>query len=450
MNQPWLASFQSFLRDQRLCDPGMRLLLAMSGGADSVLLAYLLKESGYRVRWAHMNFQLRGQESFRDEAFVRELAERWEQPLELQRVDTRTHAEQHGLGIQEAARNLRYAWFEELRVLHSLDRVATAHHLSDQVETLLFNLFKGTGIRGLHGIAMSQGRLIRPLMYLYKSDILRAVGELGLSYVEDSSNASTRYSRNFLRLEVLPKIREQFPQVEQAVQASILRFQEAELLYDQAVQAQLKKLVEQKGREQWVPLHKLLGLVPLNTLCYEWLRPAGFSPSQVDQVLDMARRSESGHVVCSASHRLLKDRAWLILSPLLERSISSFLIGPQDRRMETPDLTLLLEPAEVSDFRVGKDEREVFIDAGLLQYPLLLRRWRTGDYFYPLGMRHQKKLSRFFIDQKLSRLDKERVWVLQDAGGRIVWICGLRLDDRFKVCSNSRKLLHLRLEEAQR
>lgn len=450
MNTTWLAAFQTFVREHHLCDPDIPVLVAMSGGADSVLLAYLFKSSGYKVRWAHMNYQLRGDESHRDEAFVRDLAQRWNQPLEVRRVDTYSYAAAQHIGIQEAARDLRYAWFDELCLKDTSERIATAHHLSDQVETLLFHLFKGTGIRGLHGIPLRQGRIIRPLMFLFKPDILKAVKELELTYVEDSSNASSTYSRNFLRLEILPKIREHFPQVDQILLSNMVRFQEAEELYDQAVRAQLSQLVQPRGQEQWVPWRKLLELSPVKTLCYEWLKPSGFHPAQIDQVLDLARYSDTGHQVCSATHRLIKDRAWLILAPLHSPEPSSIPVSLSDSQVDTPEFSLELREVGVEAFRTTHKSVETFMDADLLQFPLLLRRWRTGDYFYPLGMRHQKKLSRFFIDQKLSRLDKERVWILQDAGERVVWICGMRLDDRFKVTEKSRRLLHLSMQLRQR
>ncbi|MCU0335512.1 MAG: tRNA lysidine(34) synthetase TilS, partial [Chitinophagaceae bacterium] len=283
-----MQAFQHFLNEQfGTAAPG-RWLLAMSGGVDSVVLGHLLHQSGMAFSIAHANFQLRGAESQRDEDFVRQLAADWQVPLHVQRFDTTAYAASHQCSIQVAARQLRYAWFEEL-ALQEGALIATAHHADDSAETLLHHLFRGTGIAGLRGILPRQGRLIRPLIHARKADVLAYARQHGLAWVEDSSNAGDDYTRNAIRHTIMPAVIQVFPQAVPQLQQTAQHLYEAALLYEQAVQQQLRKLVKQQGGEQRVPVLALLKASPRNTLVWEWIKPLQFAPAQVPEVLKLCK-----------------------------------------------------------------------------------------------------------------------------------------------------------------
>lgn len=445
------------------------LLLAVSGGLDSVVLCHLCKQAGYPFAIAHCNFGLRGEESNRDEAFVQALAAQLEVPLYLKRFDTKSFAAEQKLSIQVAARELRYQWFHDvvngqwsivnesetksnvsrfmshdplLTTHHSpLTFIATAHHLDDNIETVLMNLFKGTGIYGLHGILPKAGKIVRPLLFATREDIQSFATEQQLKWVEDSSNAETKYTRNFIRHEIIPSIAKVFPAVKENVADSIQRFQEAEMLYLQAVQAQKKKLLEYKEDVVYIPVLKLVRSKPLATILFEFIKEYGFSSQQVPEVIKLLA-SESGRYIVSATHRILRNRAWLIITPLpkIEETILVIEEGTTQQVFAAGELRLKTLP--VGEVVMEANPAVALIDKKEIQFPLLLRKWKEGDYFYPLGMRKKKKLARFFIDQKLSQIQKEHCWVLE-SNKRIVWVIGYRIDDRFKISPSTKEVLRI-------
>ncbi|MCO6498049.1 MAG: tRNA lysidine(34) synthetase TilS [Chitinophagaceae bacterium] len=435
--------FSSYVKEHRLFRKGDLLLLAVSGGADSVALAELCFLSGYRFEIAHCNFQLRGEESERDEKFVRSLAERYGVPLHCRKFDTEAYADEHKVSIQVAARELRYRWFDEL--MDSMEPpvwLLTAHHAEDNVETLLMNFFKGTGIQGLQGIRLKSGRIIRPLLFARKQEILDFLKERNLSFVEDSSNLSEKYTRNYFRHTLIPGVRKVFPEGEHNLEENLRRFGDIEILYQQSVERIKKKLVEQMGNEIYLPVLKLQKMPAMRTVLYEVVKDYGFSPSQLDDIAGLLT-AENGKYVKSDAYRIIKNRGRLIIAPLAGEEAGYILIeeGTNSVRFPQGKLTIRRKPWKEED-RISSDPDIALLDASNIRFPLLLRKWRQGDYFYPLGMRKKKKVSRFMIDEKLSPTEKEKLWILESRQ-RIMWLAGLRIDDRFKVTASTKEVLEV-------
>lgn len=463
--------FQRFLQYIRqaihLHPKNDRLVLAVSGGVDSIVLTDLFYKAGFNFVIAHCNFQLRGEESGRDEQFVRSLQEKYEAKVLVKSFDTKEYAEQNKISIQEAARELRYEWFNELvngqwamvneqeargneseekNIHHSpfTIQLATAHHANDNIETLLINFFRGTGIGGLHGIPARQGKIIRPLLFAKREEIIAYANKNNLHWVDDSSNASDKYTRNFFRLQIIPSVKEVFANVEDNLLNNIERFKETEFLYNQAIQQHLKKLCEQKGNEVHIPVLKLQKSEPLNTIVWEIIRAYHFHAAQVEEVKKLFG-AENGSYISSSSHRIIKNRNWLIIAPLQTEATQNILIEEGKKKIIFENGVLLIETFSTSNIQLPTSNIIATLDAGEIKFPLLLRKWKQGDYFYPLGMKKKKKLAKFFIDQKLSKTEKEKVWVLE-MNKKILWIIGYRIDERFKIKASTKEVLRVTLK----
>jgi tRNA(Ile)-lysidine synthase len=437
-----LDAFNDFIAKERLFSPDDRILLAVSGGLDSVVLCELSYRADFRLVIAHCNFQLRGSESDRDEDFVRQLAQRYDREVLIQRFDTRAYAASRQLSIQVAARELRYGWFGQIvEGWKEKAVIVTAHQLDDNIETMVMNFFRGTGLTGLRGMLPRQGRIVRPLLFAGREELSRFADEAQLTWVEDSSNESDNYTRNFFRHQILPLVERAYPSALDNLADNLGRFRETEILYREAIDRQKKDLMEQKGSEIHIPVLKLRKAVPLPTLIYELFSPYGFTPQQIG-VLTGLLDSPSGKYICSATHRLLKDRRWLILSPLHDAGSATILIEEGRTIVDFAQGTLQFEWLPDFTGQPSAESSVAWLDAGQVEFPLLLRPWRPGDYFYPLGMRKKKKLARFFIDHKLSLADKEKVWVLE-MNKKIIWVVGKRIDDRFRLTDTTKQVLRI-------
>jgi len=432
-NKHWAHTFPQFSKDGHF-------VLAVSGGADSVVLAHLLKGAGINFEIAHCNFGLRGAESDRDEAFVKNLAVTIDVPFHVKHFDTNAFALEHKISIQEAARDLRYAWFATFNTI-----VVTAHHANDNIETVFMHFCRGTGIAGLTGIEpyKANERLLRPLLIFHKQEILDYANEAGIAFVEDSSNSSDKYTRNFFRHQVLPSVREVYPQSEQNILLTIKHLREVSEVYKEAMQKIVSKLQFINGNEIHIPVLMWQKAKPLDTITFEMLYPYGFTAAQVPEVIKLLS-AHNGAVLVSGTHRLIKNRNWMILAPLASAINTSVVVVEQnDASIDFPVGTLTLQTtiAQVPD---ASDNNTCMLDAAALQYPLILRPTATGDYFYPLGMQKKKKLSKFLIDLKLSKTAKEKVWVLV-SNNRIAWVIGYRIDNRFKITPASKYVVKLSL-----
>jgi tRNA(Ile)-lysidine synthase len=425
-----------------------RLLVTVSGGLDSVVLLDLVARSGFQFEIAHCNFQLRGEESERDEEFVHSLGIRYGKEILVNHFNTQEYAETNKIAIQEAARELRYEWFGRIvdswgatNVATDGDKyavtknfVVTAHHADDNIETLLMLFFRGTGIHGLTGITplQKERKLIRPLLIFRKKDLSEYAQVNGLSFVEDSSNAVDKYTRNFFRNRLIPQIREVYPQVEGTLLENIHRFQEAGELYEQAVQQHIKKLAVPIGTEIHIPVLKWKKVQPLHTITWELIKAYGFSAAQTEEVIKLLD-ADNGAYRSSPTHRIIRNRQWMIISPVAaEEGTSHILLEAGNKEIVFEKGLLKITTITHPQIPHNNIANEALAEAAAIQFPLLVRKWKQGDYFYPLGMQKKKKLSRFFIDSKLSKTDKEKVWVIE-SNRKIIWVIGYRLDDRFKI-----------------
>ncbi len=450
-----LTGFIRNIQQQHLFTAKDTLLLAVSGGVDSVVLCELCKQAGYDFIIAHCNFQLRGEESERDEQFVQQLGEKYGVEVKLKGFDTEQYAADHKLSIQEAARALRYEWFED--IVRSLESgvvsqetepgtktlLLTAHHADDNAETLLMNFFRGTGLHGLTGIPASVNYIRRPLLPFSKEALLAFAKEEQLDYVEDSSNQSSKYTRNFFRNELIPAISKVYPQVKDNLQDNIDRFKQIEKLYQLSVGAIKKKLLKEKGAEVHIPVKQLMDYHN-RALLYEIIKKYGFHEKQVEELVKLAD-SDSGRYIESplSPYRIIKHRHWFIISPVHSTASTAIVIEEKDKQVIFEQGLLQVETT--SDLKPETSNLIASIDFNKVIFPLLLRKWKTGDYFYPLGMTKKKKLSRFFIDQKLSKTAKENAWVIE-SNKRIIWVVGHRIDERVKVIPSTKKMLKLSLQ----
>ncbi len=437
-----LQKVQSYIQANRLLPSTSPVVVGVSGGADSVALWHVLRTIGYRCIVAHCNFHLRGDESDRDEQFVRQLAESHDVPFYKTDFDTSAYAKTHGLSVEMAARKLRYDWF--LRLQHRLDAQATAvaHHADDNIETLLLNLIRGTGLRGMVGIRPKNGTVVRPLLCCSRKEIERYLTDNRLQYTTDSTNLTLDYKRNKIRHAVLPLLETINPSVRQTLRDTIERFDDAYTLYTQSIEKVMREAVSSTADEIRIDTDRLLRHAAYRSVLFEVLHPLGFSPATIKQAVGSIQ-AEPGICFQSPTHLLLVDRRCLIIREKHENSLhDEYRIDFDTRQLHRP-FELKLEVLERDDrFQPSKARNKIHVDWDKLTFPLTLRHWREGDVFQPFGMRGTKKVSDFFIDNKLDRFAKARCWLLL-SGGQIVWIVGLRSDDRFKVTGSTRRILEL-------
>lgn len=454
-----LQKFIEFIKKENFFQSKDKLLLAVSGGVDSIVLCELCKQAGFDFVIAHCNFQLRGEESERDEKFVREIVKKYNAEIFVKKFDTEKFAEEKKISIQVAARELRYSWFGflidnqqnaidnnkkiENYQLPIADWILTAHHANDNIETLLMNFFKGSGVAGLRGILPKHGKIIRPLLFAKKEELVDFAKENNLQYVEDSSNASDKYTRNYFRNQLIPSVQKVFPQVEENLLHNIQRFNDIETIYSKAITAHKNKLLEKRGEEIHIPVLKLLKSEPLTTIVFEIIKDFGFTANQTEEVIKLLK-SDTGKYVQSNIHRIIKNRNWLIIAPINSLIAENILIEEKDKVVEFSTGKVVIKQVSASGYKLSGIESIAQLDAGEIKFPLLLRKWKQGDYFYPLGMTRKKKLSKFFIDQKLSLSQKENTWVLE-MNKKIIWIVGMRIDNRFKISSKTKNILKISL-----
>ena len=438
-----LKRLKETLNEQKLCSEGDRILLAVSGGIDSVVMAHLFHSAGYDCAVVHCNFQLRGEDSDADEAFVRELAGYLERPFFVTRFDVDEVVQARGISVQMAARELRYDWFGKLLSDQGFDVLATAHNKNDSVETFFLNLSRGTGIRGLKGIAPRREKIIRPMLFATRAEIVAWQKEQQIEYREDSSNFETKYQRNKIRHDVIPVMEQINPGFIESMSMNMERLEEVHHIYRHAIDQQRAALFEESGGEITIDVESLAALHPIKTWLFELFSPYGFSRSQCEGI-GLIMDSAPGRRSISPSHQLYKDRGKLIL---VEQSVDSFdryyLDGP-DKHSALP-FPLDMEVMEREELGpIPKDPMTACLDLKELQFPLTIRHWMHGDYFFPLGMKQMKKLSDYFVDNKIPVPEKERTWILA-SGKKIVWIMGHRIDDRFRITDLTSKVLLLRL-----
>lgn len=424
--------------------PGQVVLLTVSGGVDSMVMAHLFLDSEIPFAVAHCNFGLRGEESDLDTRLVQEWCKGNNVKFHSIQFETKQRSEEWKKGTQETARILRYEWFEVVRKENNYAKIVTAHHANDNVETLLINLFKGTGISGLHGILPHHGNIIRPLLFATKEMLAAYAAEQNIAYREDASNASDDYLRNAVRHNIVPAVQQWFPNAVTHVNDSIARFAEAEALYRNAIAQERKQLLQQRGNDYYIPILKLQKKEPLSTICYELLLPFGFSAGQLPHVLHLLT-SESGRYISSSTHRIIRNRDFLVITSLPADAADLILVEAAPCIIDTGKF-LYSFSIHYKPKTIPANASEAYIDLKQVQFPIILRKWRTGDYLYPLGMNmKKKKVSRLLIDEKIPLHQKEDIRILE-CSKRIAWVSGIRLDERFKVKDSTEQVLVVKRE----
>jgi tRNA(Ile)-lysidine synthase len=430
--------FTDFVEQNNLFTRDGKILAAVSGGMDSVLMVHLLKAAGFNFGIAHCNFQLRGDESTRDYDFCSALAQQFEVPFHHINFDTLNYRAEKSVSTQMAARDLRYQWFEQLRHQFGYTVIALAHHQNDAIETILLNLTRGTGIAGLHGILPKNGFLVRPLLFLNRDEIQKLVEENGVAYVEDSSNASSKYARNKIRLEVIPKLKELNPALEQTFNSNLEHFKALEVVLAQKVTELKEHLFIAVSDEIHIPLAEIKKLEPKRLLLFNLLQEYGFNEATIVDLVS-ALGKHSGRVFETAGFSLLLDRDQLILTKKSNGKFNRVKINSNAHTVDYGKYKLTMLHDD-SPLIVKDNPMATSVDAALLVYPLSLRPWQQGDSFYPIGMKTRKKLSDFFINQKIPLHEKDGIPILVNGNDDIIWIGGYRLDNRYKVTKNTKKV----------
>ena len=439
------TSMLQYAARRRLLKSGSKVLAAVSGGIDSMVMLRLLHDAHINTVAAHCNFGLRGEESDIDEVFVKTEARKLGVSCRVKRFDTTGYAAQNGLSIQMAAREMRYRWFHELAMQEDCDAIAIAHNRDDRIETLLINLARGTGIHGLTGIKPKNGKIIRPLLFVSRSEIEEYAQKRYVKYREDSSNTTDKYARNFIRHHIIPELETYFPGMRQAMERSMEHFSEVELFYNEAVERYKKQIVSVKDDLMYIDLPALAQSPFPSALLYEILKPFGFSNSIAAEILEK-QEYPSGRQFFSDTFRLVCDRKSLILQKINSEPPQEYLIDEQTSQVNIPFRLTIKKFAKSHDYIPNPNPNIACLDGEKLKFPLLLRQWKYGDKFRPLGMKNIKKLSDFFTDAKLSLIEKERCRVLV-SGGQIVWIVGMRIDDRFKITGKTSVVVELGVEK---
>lgn len=437
-----LDRFVHFVNEKRLFESPQKVLLTVSGGIDSMVLLHLFEKSGFNYGIAHCNFQLRGEESDLDEEFVKKQVLIHGVPAYFETFETQEYANLNGISIEMAARELRYEFFEKVRIENGFDFIATAHHQDDLIETFFLNLSRKTGIKGLTGIKEKAGKIVRPLLCANRSDIENYAHLNYIEFREDSSNNDVVFQRNFLRHKILPLFSELNPSFKKNILASVENLKDAELVYSSFLKNEKSTVVSEGSNETVIHIYELQKTAFPKILLLEILTEFNFNTTVVDEIFK-SLSTDSGKQFFSKTHRAVKDRKELFVSPINNEEEKIFYIEKDDIELFSPfDITIEKLPGET--FTISKKTNVACLDLEALEFPLLIRKWQQGDYFQPLGMTGFKKVSDFFIDQKIPIHEKENTWILC-SGKKIVWIMGQRIDNRFKVTTKTKKVCKIEL-----
>lgn len=437
-----------FIKKHQMLVSGQTTILAVSGGVDSVVLSHLFHSSGLKFEIAHCNFLLRGESSDLDEKLVRDLANNLSVPFHTKSFDTEAYANRNQLSIQMAARDLRYAWFAELIGSDANKKIGTAHHQGDIVETTIFNLTKGTGIAGMHGIPLQRDILIRPLLFATKADINKYAQSQSLVWREDESNSSVKYARNLIRQQVVPVLKKINPSLEQSFFKSANRIQQTEDYLSYAISELRSALVSKRGSDIFISFNKLRNIPGAVTVLFELIKEYGFTYDQAVDIMN-PNKSSTGALFFSKNKVLNIDRKHIIISAREQQEIH-LEVQEGDHVVISEEVKLAFEILPARNIEMDGSSEIAYLDINKLKFPLILRSWKEGDCFYPLGLGGKKKLSDFMIDSKIALNLKRSVLVLV-SGNDIAWVVGHRLDDRYKVKAATKevmKVVLMRVEDA--
>jgi tRNA(Ile)-lysidine synthase len=437
-----IDEFKKFILENDLIKPGEKILLAVSGGIDSMVMAHLFLNQQYNIGIAHCNFSLRAGESDMDEELVRNFASENKIPFFTTRFETKTFAKDNRLSVQMAARDLRYKWFEEIRAENGYDLIAVAHNLNDNIETLLINLTRGTGLAGLSGMKPLGNRIVRPLLYATRQDIVSYRNKYKIGYREDRSNADTKYVRNKIRHQIIPVLKEINPSIELTLNETAERFAGFNEIISDYISHLRENISEEKEKHITFNVSLLKIHLGNKAILFELFRPYGITNALLPGLIKVIEGKTGGQIITD-THRIIKNRKEIIVSDEEYLKDARFTIDNTESFCTFPGISSARNINISSVYEIPSDPHIACLDAQKISYPLIIRKWKAGDYFYPLGMNQKKKLSDYFIDNKYSIFDKENIFILE-SGGNIAWIIGDRIDDRFKITDSTSKGLLLK------
>ena len=439
-----LDQFKAYINRCNLIAEGEKVVLALSGGIDSMVLADLLLKAKVEFVAAHCDFHLRGEESDGDEKFVREYAEKHDIQYFVKHFDTEKYASENGISIEMAARDLRYAWFEELRQQLGYDKIAVAHHADDQAETFFINLLRGAGLRGLKGMLPQNGVIIRPLLWASREQIRQYAVENQILWREDHTNAESVYLRNKIRNQLLPAFDELKPEARQGLYKSLEYLASENELYRELLKEKLAQIVKRNDEVQSFPTSNFQLSTFNFQLLFEWLRLYNFNTDQCRFIFE-TMNTGIGNKYFSSTHQLIIGRDDLQLFEIKAVENEEVQIGVGEDVIVLPIHLCFSKLEKTPDFVIDKSSDVAQLDFDKLKFPLTLRHWRHGDRFHPLGMKGSKLLSDFFVDQKFTEWQKRKVWLLVSADGDILWVVGHRIDDRFKIKKETKSIFECRM-----
>ena len=439
-----LEAFRQFIQDKKLCHQSDKILIAVSGGVDSIVLLDLFSKLGSDIAIAHCNFMLRGAESDGDAQFVRTLAEKYKVDYFQKSCDAGQYAEENKCSIQEAARELRYAWFEEICNKEGFRKIAVGQHLDDQIETFFINLFRGAGISGLRGMPEKRGKVIRPLLFSRRREIEQYARQNKLKFKEDSSNCSNKYLRNQIRHQLFPELKKIKAKSNDSILKSLKNLYDDDLILNQLLEKKRKKLIHKDDSTWWISIKKLNKLKPISTWLFYLLNIFGFSMEVTDQIAESLAKENSGKLFYSVTHQLLIDREKMFIRKNTVSDNEEYLINQNDSEIEKPIKLNLEKYTYDPTINLKKDTSVAFFDFDKLSFPLKIRKWKEGDRFNPFGMTGSKLVSDFLIDLKLSRFEKENIWLVL-SGEHIIWIVGYRPSDDLKISDSTHRIFEIQL-----
>jgi tRNA(Ile)-lysidine synthase len=437
-----INEFKKFISDNNLIKSGDKVLLAISGGIDSMVMTHLFLQQDYEIGIAHCNFSLRAKESDKDEELVCRFASENNIPFYSIRFDTKAFAVKNRLSIQMAARELRYKWFEEIRQENGYDSVAVAHNLNDNIETLLINLTRGTGLTGMAGMKAVNEKIIRPLLFATRNEILSYCNEHRINFREDKSNADTKYTRNKIRHLVIPVLKEVNPNIELTLNETIERFSGLNEIVSEFISQLRENITEEKEHFITFNISRLKRYLHNKAVMYELFKPYGITNALLNDLMNVAEGKTGGQIITD-THRLIKNRKEIVVSDEESGDEVTYTITNVQEFCDFPGISSARNIRINDTFEIPSDPHIACLDSKKVTFPMIIRKWKPGDYFYPLGMKQRKKLSDYFIDNKYSRFDKENIFILE-SDRKIVWIIGDRIDDRFRITNTTEKGLLLK------
>jgi len=435
-----INTFLKFLETENLVKKTDKILLAVSGGVDSVVMLHLFYKAKFNIEILHCNFCLRGKESDDDEVFVMKLGEKYNTKVNVKRFDTKTFGKKLGMSTQMAARDLRYKWFEDYRNKNNAEFIAVAHHKDDEIETFFINLIRGTGIKGLSGYKNTLGSIIRPLLFTHKEEIVSYARSEKLDFREDRSNNQDIYIRNYIRNNIIPMFQKLNPNFAETMQSNIENLKSIGQIMESNVSDLKEKLIVRESNIEKLNINRLKKLNDFNKQLFYLLQEYNFNSSVIRNIVS-ALDSTPGKLFYSETHRIIKDREWLIIEKLKDnkegKESTAFITKLQSKISKPIKLTIRTEKRD--GFSIPTSAKLACLDGSQLKYPLKIRPWVHGDFVYPLGMKNKKKLSDLFVDLKIPLNEKENIFVLESAGD-IAWVIGCRIDNRFRITDKTKKV----------